>query len=90
MRPQLPEGVHARVTHLRYPERFGAPMGTLKNLKDWGERPRPKGGETIAILVDDEGNKLSEATAKCSELDNYSRQIGRDIATGRAIKALPY
>lgn len=47
--------------------------------------PKPKGGKTVAYDVN--GNVVTLAWAKCSKRDSYCKRIGRDIATGRYIRA---
>lgn len=44
----------------------------------------PRGGSTTATIVDN-GVEYSE-TAICHESDNYNKQIGANIALGRACK----
>jgi hypothetical protein len=47
----------------------------------------PHGGWTLAQVF--KGDELvAEAVAVCSPRDNYCKRIGRDIATGRALKEL--
>src|SRR3954463_13588029 len=56
-------------------------------LRTAGETIAPCGGFTVAQVFDGE-KMLAEAVAVCSPQDNFSRKIGRDIATGRALKRL--
>ena len=50
--------------------------------------PSPKGGITIARVIDADDNEVARGAAHCSLFDNYSRPLGRTIALGRALKAL--
>lgn len=47
--------------------------------------PLSRGGMTVAQVRVDGKDFLG--IAECSELDNYSKAIGREMALGRAIKA---
>lgn len=47
--------------------------------------PKAKGGKTVAYEVT--GNLLTLAYAKCSKKDSYCKKTGRDIATGRYLRA---
>ena len=105
MRREIPEGLHARVDHLRlstadpidilntfWPEKrkrriLKYAVG-VRHLKANGETVSPRGGVTRVLLCDREGQPHAEGLAVCSTTDNYSKKIGRDIATGRALKAL--
>lgn len=51
------------------------------------EIPVPKGGLTIARIIDGE-NLLVEGQALCHINDNFCRKIGANIALGRANKEL--
>lgn len=46
---------------------------------------RAKGGKTVAYEV--AGNLVTLAFAKCSKKDSYCKKVGRDIATGRYLRA---
>lgn len=53
-----------------------------------GMRFEPRGGATIARILDDNGKLVAEGTAVCSPKDNYNKSIGRQISLGRALKNL--
>lgn len=63
------------------------PMGMVRRM-GLSHLVNPRGGMTVALLVDDEGLILEFANAWCSDKDNYNKQIGRDIALGRLTKRL--
>lgn len=44
---------------------------------------------TVCLLVEG-GQAIAKGVAVCSQLDNPSKQIGRSIAKGRAVKVLNY
>jgi len=46
---------------------------------------RAKGGKTVAYEVN--GNLVTLAFAKCNKKDSYNKKLGRDIATGRYLRA---
>jgi hypothetical protein len=46
---------------------------------------KAKGGTTVAYEVN--GSLVTFATAKCSKRDSYCKRTGRDIATGRWLRA---
>lgn len=46
----------------------------------------PCGGFTVVEITD--GSERATGIAVCSDRDNYSKKIGRMIATGRAMKQL--
>lgn len=52
--------------------------------------PLSKGGVTEAIVVDGDGKILATGMASCCPKDSYNKKIGRDIATGRALKKLEH
>lgn len=47
----------------------------------------PRGGQTECIIILPDGTEI-KGKARCSKKDNYCKRIGRDIAFGRALKAL--
>lgn len=47
---------------------------------------QPKGGRTVAYIIDKNKNVLLEAYADCSLKDCYNKPIGRRIAEGRLVK----
>lgn len=48
----------------------------------------PRGGKTICLIENDDYVVVARGEAYCSDLDNFCYRIGRDIAFGRALKAL--
>lgn len=52
----------------------------FKHLFDF--EPASRGGSTIAYQEVKPG-LIKYSTARCSSLDNFSKKIGRDVATGR-------
>lgn len=80
------DGVKYRVLHQRPAK--GWRMKTIKGDMVSVPVPAVKGGKTVVEILDDEGNVLSIGYARCSDLDNYNKKLGRTIAFGRAKKAL--
>lgn len=77
---ELPEGLHFRYEHCR---NFSKPNG-------YGFDPTiisPLGGVTLAYLENDKNEILETGAAYCSETEQYVKKIGRDISSGRALKA---
>jgi Rv2632c-like len=72
---ELPEGWRVEYAHYRVP----APND---------KTPRAKGGATVAVLYDAEGEFIVDGMARCHPRDNYCKQLGRTIALGRALKSL--
>lgn len=71
-----------KVSHLRkFPNIEG--MYTRKDML--AHKPDPKGGMTKAYVRLNSG-EIVTGYARCSDLDNFSRKIGRNIAVGRAMK----
>src|SRR5262249_30536680 len=61
-------------------------------------RISPKGGKTTVTIIDIADNPIAVGEAFCAPYkrepapnsnDNFNRSIGRSIALGRALKALP-
>ena len=48
----------------------------------------PKGGRTIARILDAEGTELALGEAVCRPDEQFNKKIGRMVALGRALKAL--
>ena len=61
--------------------------GDLKSWVEAGHTPAPHGGQTSCCITLADGTEVW-GVAECSQLDNYSKKIGRDIALGRALKTL--
>lgn len=74
-----------KVTHYRVALETGE-VGTRQLLKKNNLTPSPRGGVTWVDLYDKHGRFIAEGRADCSEHDNYSRKLGRQIALGRALK----
>jgi hypothetical protein len=74
---EAPEGTHFRFEHCR---NFSQKDGVVVLS--------PLGGTTICYLEEDRTNKvLAEGYANCSKTEQYVKKIGRDISSGRALKA---
>lgn len=56
--------------------------------KDFEDKPLGKGGVTLCKIKTLEGVTLSEASATCSNKDNYCKETGRRVALNRAIEKL--
>ncbi len=86
MIPELPTGARVKITHFRMCSDCEAihPAG-LYRRDGLTDRMLPKGGETRAELELVDGRRF-HGKARCSNLDNFSRKRGRDIAIGRALK----
>lgn len=99
---QIPEGLHVRYSHERCTHQevranllarkdgLNFPLIThprqLFQTNSWPISPR--GGKTTCYLEDEDRNTVAQAEAKCSALDNFVHQIGRDISRGRLLKEL--
>lgn len=71
---ELDNGLSAKVYHSRIEYR-----GIIQ----------PRGGRTmVEIYSVEEEAPVAVGMARCSLKDNYNKKIGRDIATGRALKEL--
>jgi hypothetical protein len=80
-----------KVTHLRRVGLRGdrAPyLLTARKAKLVNAEIFPRGGRTIVTLVDEWGEAVARGEARCSDLDNFCRRRGREIALGRAMKKL--
>ena len=75
MKPQLPDGTKVKFHHTRLCENDIPFLFT------------PRGGQTECIVTFPDGTE-DRGQARCSKRDNYSKRIGRDIALGRALKAV--
>jgi len=51
-------------------------------------KPDEHGGMTHCAIIGRDGVILAEGRAVCSQRDAFNYRIGRDIARGRALKAL--
>lgn len=80
-----------RVQHYRYTDILGKrvllPRSKILEFEA-SDRILAKGGRTFASLLDEDGKEIEYGVAVCSKKDNYSKKIGRMIATGRALKKL--
>lgn len=88
--PLLKEaGWEVRITHLRRSNlEEGVGLATKKTIKQNGLTPHPRGGITAVTIAHEERGIIVQGLARCSERDNYSRKLGRNIALGRALKQL--
>ena len=64
----------------------GVRWGTSEHL-DLG-CPYPRGGKVTCNILDEGNRRMAFGTALCSMSDNFCYKTGRDIAYGRAMKAL--
>jgi len=69
----LPHGFRLRVSHLH----AGNSSKRQRHGKDF---------RTIAEIVNESDEVFAGATAECSEKDSPRRQVGRQVAVGRALK----
>jgi len=98
---ELPEGAKVKFHHGR---RVDGDWGTFFRKKEnWGcwdperttdghrthtsDEISPYGGTTTCLITLPDGTEVSGAAA-CSNKDNFSKKIGRDISLGRALAAL--
>lgn len=81
----VPNGYSVKIVHFR---RYKGVSGYQHRDNMNGHQPRPNAGLTEAWIFDEEGKLVSYGEAKCGKRDNWSRKIGREIATGRALKLL--
>lgn len=95
------QGQKVRVTHLRWAEPridqkedgtliASVPIEqlTVGKLRELGYEPEPRGGRTVVSIMADDDTPIITQSAECSNGDNYSRRTGREIALGRALKAV--
>lgn len=71
---EVPEGMRIKVVHLHE----GNSSSRLRKGKKY---------RTIARLIDNEDRVVSEGEALCGPRDVPSKQLGREIATGRCLVA---
>jgi len=84
MSPVIPAGVKVFFTHYR---KFPGMIDFYTRGELPGFPPEPKGGLTEARLVSN-GRIIAMGYADCSTKDNFNKAVGRNIALGRALKAL--
>lgn len=79
-----------QVTHYRKIPVLGVPIPSYDIKKEGLTKfMDPRGGITRVRLYDPKTKDiLAEGVAHCSDRDNYSKKLGRLIATGRAMKQL--
>lgn len=94
MKRQVPEGATVRFAHGRVVDgqvgtfyRGKGKDGKLQSWREEGLAPSPRGGVTSCKITLPDGRETI-GVAECSEKDNYSKKIGRDIALGRALAQL--
>lgn len=75
------------VKYAHYRRIQGSPYLYLRRhqWKADGLQPDPRGGITTATITLEDGQTFT-SSAICSDKDNYSKSIGRQIAFGRALK----
>lgn len=76
MTRQVPDGLRVRYTHFRETE------------DDHGIVILPRGGQTLAVLLDGSGEEVVRGYSRCHPRENFRKSIGRAIALGRALKEL--
>lgn len=82
---QLPDGLRVKFRHERaYHYRWYYRLFGIQDSFSLS----PKGGKTIARILDADGRLVAEGVAVCSAKDTFSRPLGRKIALGRALRAL--
>ena len=91
---ELPKGHRVFITHVR------RTFNDFEGIQHYEQRSIPadvellaQGGMTLAEIyrINKKGKPVelvAEGFAHCSKRDNYSKRIGREIATGRALKEL--
>lgn len=84
MQRQLPEQYKAKFRH----ERNVITVPHTKLDEEEKVIVDPKGGKTIARIIDSEGNLISEGYAICRPDEQFNRRLGRTIALGRALSVL--
>ena len=94
MQREIPEGAEVTFFHGRRVDgRVGTwyrSQGERGDLNVWTEEglaPSPRGGHTTCQIKLPDGSEVV-GVAECSQLDNYSKKIGRNISLGRALKRL--
>lgn len=74
---QLPDGYTVKYVHSRNvepdPEAGGLPVLL------------PTGGQTVAKVLNPDGEQVAEGEATCRPDENFSKPLGRTIALGRAL-----
>lgn len=86
-----PEGIRIVYTHMRLGVTESGHLYKWYDHRDGentGNKIHPRGGETIAKVVDSAGRTLTEGRAVCSMTDNYVKETGRTIALERALWGL--
>ena len=87
---QLPDGYLVRIYHIRVAELSGGAtyMNTKGVLDRMGLKPSPKGGFTVADVLNAAGEIVAVGKAFCRPDEAYNKKLGRTIAAGRALKTL--
>lgn len=94
MKSEVMERLHEEGVHFTYRHwRITGDDHTLKyyQRKESTWMPQPKGGYTECVVwvgEGDERERISIGWALCSEKDNFCYRVGRQIAKGRALKAI--
>lgn len=83
---QIPDGLKMEVMHYRM---FQSAYGCLPHLMLSTPKDRqhalPRGGLTVVMLLNSNGQICYQGSATCSINDNYNKKIGRNIALQRAL-----
>jgi len=66
--------------------RHGVAYRYMRGVTAW--QPKNNGGYTVCDLCNEDGDVLVVRIAECSPKDQFCYRTGRDIARGRALKAL--
>lgn len=86
---ELPEGYTVEYEHWR--RRLSDGARVLANHPAAGmetDTVDPRGGKTVARVLDGDGAEVAVGEALCLDTDNYDRRVGRAIALGRALLLL--
>ena len=91
---ELP-GLKIEFAHYRVPKTKGAlkgepPLFSLYRYYRDNDKmtPNEKGGQTVCYIINADNEIIAHGTATCSMSDNFCYRIGREIAYGRACKAM--
>jgi len=94
--PQIPDGLTVKLAYhrwARWTDIDGGVVTEMSPMRDLGPATGAKveilpcGGVTVASLYNGGPDPVVVSVARCSPRENFSRAIGRAIATGRALKA---
>lgn len=69
-------------------EGFEVEILHFRTLDPHGFLDDPKGGHTISIIKNKNGDEIARARAICRKDENYNKKLGGSISLGRAEKEL--